>query len=217
MSPLTAARSMAFLSLAVVLLALRGLGVGRAEVAAARAALTAALSHASWLLSSPAVVLSTLVVWGAVGIVAGSIAHQLRWGAFRTTMSLLAAAGLAVAVSVTLLERLRFGPPGPLYVRSCEAGSTLLATDVDAVLNWLPLVPLGFFLALASRRPMLTAVTVAGVAVGIEATQAVTGLGACQESDVIRNAAGGLAAVAGAVAVSVAGSIVMTVPETGER
>lgn len=156
--------------------------------------LDAALAHATWLLTLPAVVVPAAVASVVLGTIAVAGGRLLRWDAGRIVGAVLAGVSLAMALSVTLFERLHFARSGPLGFRGCEPGSALGATDVDALLNWFPLVPFGFFATLATRRPAVGAGLSLATAVAIELTQSYTGLGGCQTADIVRNALGGVAA-----------------------
>lgn len=124
-----------------------------------------------------------------------------------------AAGGAALAlIGVADLTVLR---PGLLHAHAewSRVATACVLTDpsslrAESVLNIALFVPVAFCAVLALRRPMPAAVGVLAVvavvagasalSLGIEATQAAYGIGACDSSDVVHNVLGaGLGAVAG--------------------
>lgn len=132
----------------------------------------------------------------SVGVVAGGLllgalalglAYLLGWG---KVPAVLAGFSLALALSVTLV-RPNLGADVPLGnpLAVCVPGTFSLSGD-QAVLNFLMLMPLGFFGVLATRRPLLVALGCASVSAGIELTQAILDLGVCDGQDFVNNSVG---------------------------
>lgn len=63
-------------------------------------------------------------------------------------------------------------------------------TSAEAVLNLLLFVPLGLSATVVFGRPGAVAVALAGLAVVLEATQTLAGIGVCESVDVVRNVIG---------------------------
>jgi hypothetical protein len=147
-----------------------------------------------YLTSRPDVTAALLVggvVLGALALLAASL---FRWG---KTASVLAGVSLALALSVTLVRPFWGGLrlDDPLQV--CVSGSFSLAAG-GALLNFVMLMPLGFFGVRATKRPLLVAIGCVSVSAGIEIAQAVFELGVCDGQDFTNNSVGGvLATVAG--------------------
>jgi hypothetical protein len=147
-----------------------------------------------YFLSKPDVTAALLVgglVLGALALVA---AHLFRWN---KPASALAGVSLALALSVTLVRPywgdVRLGDP----LRMCVPGH-FSVTAGEALLNFVMLMPLGFFGVLATKRPLLVAMGCVSVSAGIEITQAMFELGVCDGQDFMNNSVGGvLATVAG--------------------
>ncbi|MFC0546770.1 VanZ family protein [Kutzneria chonburiensis] len=147
-----------------------------------------------YFLSKPDVTAALLVgglVLGALALVA---AHLFRWN---KPASALAGVSLALALSVTLVRPywgdVRLGDP----LRMCVPGH-FSVTAGEALLNFVMLMPLGFFGVLATKRPLLVAMGCVSVSAGIEITQAMFELGVCDGQDFMNNSVGGvLATLAG--------------------
>jgi VanZ family protein len=133
-------------------------------------------------------------VFGTVilGVLAWLLAGRLGW--FRWA-AVLAAAGLAMALAVTLVRHGGHLPTGedPLY--RCVSGKFSLRSETSQ-LNFLMLMPFAFFGTVATRRPFSIAICAALLSAGIEITQALTGLGVCDKQDFLNNTIGALIAVA---------------------
>ena len=123
------------------------------------------------------------LVLGALALIA---AHLFRWN---KVASVLAGFSLAMALSVTLVRPFSGDVrlADPLLV--CVPGSFSLATG-GPMLNFVMLMPLGFFGVLATRRPLLVAMGCVSVSAGIEITQAVFELGVCDGQDFLNNSVG---------------------------
>ncbi|HTI23587.1 MAG TPA: VanZ family protein [Kutzneria sp.] len=147
-----------------------------------------------YFLSKPDVTAALLIggfVLGALALVAASL---FRWS---KPASALAGVSLALALSVTLVRPywgdVRLGDP----LRMCVPGH-FSVTAGEALLNFVMLMPLGFFGVLATKRPLLVAMGCVSVSAGIEITQAMFELGVCDGQDFMNNSVGGvLATVAG--------------------
>jgi hypothetical protein len=144
------------------------------------------------MLSRPAVFAAELLGTLILGVLAWLLAGRLGW--FRWA-AVLAAAGLAMALAVTLVRHGGHLPTGqnPLYL--CVSGAFSLHSETSQ-LNFLMLMPFAFFGAIATRRPITIAVCSAALSAGIEITQALTGLGVCDKQDFLNNTVGALIAAA---------------------
>ena len=144
------------------------------------------------MLSRPGVFVAE--VFGALilGVLAWLLARKLGW--YRWA-AVLAAAGLAMALAVTLVRHGGHLPTGedPLY--KCVSGQFSLHSETSQ-LNFLMLMPFAFFGTIATRRPLSIAIASAVLSAGIEVTQALTGLGVCDKQDFLNNTIGALIAVA---------------------
>jgi VanZ family protein len=144
------------------------------------------------MLSRPGVFAAEVFGTVVLGVLAWLLARRLRW--YRWA-AVLAAAGLAMALSVTLVRHGGHLPTGenPLY--RCVSGKFSLGTETSQ-LNFLMLMPFAFFGTIATRRPFSIAICGALLSAGIEITQAFTGLGICDKQDFLNNTIGALVAVA---------------------
>jgi hypothetical protein len=146
-----------------------------------------------YLTARPDVTAALLLGGLVLGALALLAAHVLRWNKIA---SVVAGFALALALSVTLVRpfwgELRLGDP----LRACVPGVFSIAGS-GALLNFVMLMPLGFFGVLATRRPLLVALACVSVSAGIEIAQAVFELGVCDGQDFLNNSVG--AAVATAV------------------
>lgn len=151
--------------------------------------------YANALLRNPATRVGLAVTFVLSALLTIPIARRLGWSTFGTGLSLV---GLGGAISVTLVNRIwRMGVNWDLdAVSQCLSRAADSPDPIEARLNLVLLVPLGLGIYLASRRIVLSAAVVVVVSVLLESLQAFSGLGQCQPSDVLRNATGGLAAVA---------------------
>jgi VanZ family protein len=144
------------------------------------------------MLSRPGVFAAEVLGTVILGVLAWLLARRLGW--FRWA-AVLAAAGLAMALAVTLARHGGHLPTGenPLYL--CVSGQFSLHSETSQ-LNFLMLMPFAFFGTIATRRPLSIAVGSALVSAGIEVTQALTGLGICDKQDFLNNTIGALVVVA---------------------
>ena len=146
-----------------------------------------------------------------LAVVLGPVAWMLatRWGGVRIAATAAAVALIGVA-DVTVLR------PGLLHAHAdwSRIATACVVTDpgwlsAETVLNVALFVPFAFLAVLAFGRALpalFGAVAVvfgsSCLSLGIEATQAAYGIGACDSSDVVHNVLGaGLGAVAGLVVV----------------
>jgi len=147
-----------------------------------------------YFLSKPDVTAALLIGGLVLGALALFAAHLFRWS---KAASALAGVSLALALSVTLVRPywggVQLGDP----LRMCVPGH-FSVTAGEALLNFVMLMPLGFFGVLATKRPLLVAMGCVSVSAGIEITQALFELGVCDGQDFMNNSVGGvLATVAG--------------------
>ncbi|MFN8125925.1 MAG: hypothetical protein U0R64_05390 [Candidatus Nanopelagicales bacterium] len=153
---------------------------------------TTTVDTASWYFRTPESWL-TLALVAVVGYaVAGPIARSSGWNVWGTRVALW---GLGGALVPTFVARLGYYD---LHLDLAAGCSPVLEdwVSVNSLLNLALLVPLGAGLAWASRSLLVSAAGVVTVAVAIEVGQALSGLGACERGDFLRNALGGLAAAA---------------------
>lgn len=143
------------------------------------------------ILSRPGVLIAVILGTVVLGILAWLLAGAVGWNRWA---AVLAAAGLALALSVTLVRpsgHLPYRVGNPLAL--CMHDSFSLQGGLQ-LLNLAMLMPLAFFGTLATRRPISIALSCAAVSAGIEITQALTGLGICQEQDFLNNSIGAIIA-----------------------
>lgn len=143
-----------------------------------------------YLTSRPDVTAALLLGGLVLGALALLAAHLFRWG---KTASALAGVSLALALSVTLVRpywgEVRLGDP----LQACVPGHFSVSAG-GALLNFVMLMPLGFFGVLATKRPLLVAMGCVSVSAGIEITQALFELGVCDGQDFMNNSVGGVLA-----------------------
>jgi hypothetical protein len=146
------------------------------------------------MLSRPGVFVAE--VFGALilGVLAWLLANRLGWIRWA---SVLAAAGLAMALAVTLVRHGGHLPTGENPIYRCVSGKFSLHSETSQ-LNFLMLMPFAFFGTIGTRRPVSIAIAGTLLSAGIEITQALTGLGVCDKQDFLNNAIGALIAVGAA-------------------
>ncbi len=156
------------------------------------------------IMGQPGVLAAFLLCSVLLGGVVWLLAGALGW---RRVPAAVAAAGLALAVAVTLVRSGGHLPdPNTNPVALCLRDPFSLHGGLE-VLNFLMLMPFAFFGTLATRHPIAMMVAAAVVSGGIELAQAWTGLGICQKQDFLNNTIGAVIAAGIAWAVlSVAGS-----------
>lgn len=144
------------------------------------------------MLSRPSVFAAEVLGTVILGVLAWLLAGRLGWSRWA---AVLAAAGLAMALAVTLVRHGGHLPTGqnPLYL--CVSGQFSLHSETSQ-LNVLMLMPFAFFGTIATRRPFSIAIGSALLSASIEITQALTGLGICDKQDFVNNTIGALIAVA---------------------
>jgi hypothetical protein len=112
--------------------------------------------------------------------------------------AVLAGCSLALALALTVVRPLGHFPTGGLSplatLRVCTVGSFSLAEPYQE-LNVLMLAPFAVFGTLATRRPLLVAISSMLVSASIEYVQGATGGGECQLRDIAHNTLGGVLAV----------------------
>jgi hypothetical protein len=116
--------------------------------------------------------------------------------------AVLAGCGLALALALTVVRPFGQFPAGGLSplatLRVCTVGSISLVHLYEE-LNVIMLVPFAIFAALATRRPLLVAVSSMLISAFIEYVQGATGGGECQVRDIVHNTLGGVLGVLVAV------------------
>ena len=123
------------------------------------------------------------------------LVRRAAWPLGRRALAVAAALGLAIFPAMTLARR-----GIELRMPSCEWGWGITLITPEQLLNFVLLVPAGFFAGWALRRVWPVAVVALCLSAGVEGVQAVFGLGSCQTGDVVRNVAGAvLAAFEGTV------------------
>lgn len=149
------------------------------------------LPYAETLLRSPSARAGLAVTILLSFLLAPPIARRLNWSSFGTGLSL---AGLGAALSLTIVNRL--GRKDLIWelseIAQCFSWAPRGWIGPEALLNMLLLVPLGIGLYLGSRSFVLSSSLIIGAAILIESSQAITSLGLCQPSDIVRNVTGGL-------------------------
>ena len=143
------------------------------------------------MLSRPGVFVAE--VFGAVilGVLAWLLAKRFGWIRWA---SVLAAAGLAMALAVTLVRHGGHLPTGENPIYRCVSGKFSLHSETSQ-LNFLMLMPFALFATIGTRRPFTIAILSTLLSAGIELTQALTGLGVCDKQDFLNNTIGALIAV----------------------
>lgn len=110
----------------------------------------------------------------------------------------LAFFGAGLSLVPTLVARIGYFDfsPGLDPARACSTGLGTSWLTVEELLNTSLLIPLAVGLLWASRNLWVTAAAVVVWGSGIEILQAFTGLGACEQQDVLRYTTGALGTVA---------------------
>jgi hypothetical protein len=139
------------------------------------------------ILNQPGVLAAFVLLCALFGVGTWLVARALGWHRLFAT---LAAAGLSLAVAVTLVRPGGHLPdPGTNPVAMCIRDHFSLHGGLQ-VLNFMMLMPFAFFGTLATRRPITLAVVSTALSAGIEITQAWTGVGVCQKQDFLNNSVG---------------------------
>lgn len=148
-----------------------------------------------YLLGSPLSRLAVVAVLLVGFLGAVPLAAALRWNVWGTRIALWGFGGALIPTFVHRIGMLDAGVDLGA-VGTCLDSISPTWLDPSSIANLLLLVPFGVGLLLASRSVMLAALAVIVVGLGIEIGQQVTGLGACERGDLIRNVGGALVAVA---------------------
>ncbi len=149
------------------------------------------LESVAWFYRTPELRFAFLAVL-VIGLVAARpLSTLLRWDLWGTAVTLW---GLGGALIPTFVSRLGYYDLRLDLSSGCTAGTDLWISE-DSLLNLLLLAPFGVGVVWASRSALVGVVAVVTLGVGIEVGQAVSGLGACERGDLVRNVLGGLAAV----------------------
>ena len=146
----------------------------------------------AWFYRTPEARLAVLAVLTLGPVLAWPLAHWLHWNLWGTVLVVW---GLGGALVPTFVSRLGYYDLRLDWSAGCAPGTDQWATE-DSLLNLMLLVPFGVGLVWASRSALVGVIGVITVAVGIEIGQAISGLGSCERGDLVRNALGGLLAVA---------------------
>jgi hypothetical protein len=146
------------------------------------------------MLSRPGVFAAEVLGALILGLLAWLLATRVGWIRWA---SVLAAAGLAMALAVTLVRHGGHLPTGENPIYRCVSGTFSLHSETSR-LNFLMLMPVAFFGTIGTRRPFSIAIASALLSAGIEITQALTGLGVCDKQDFLNNTIGALIAVGAA-------------------
>ena len=147
------------------------------------------------IMNQPGVLAAFVLLCGLFGVGTWLAARAFGW---HRLFAMLSAAGLALAIAVTLVRPGGHLPdPGANPVAMCLRDHFSLHGGLQ-VLNILMLTPFTFFGVLATRRPVVLMVVAAMLSAGIELTQAWTGLGVCQKQDFLNNTFGAVAAAVAA-------------------
>lgn len=129
-----------------------------------------------------------------------------RWG-WRPLPTLLALLSLLAALTLTLIPKGWYGNHRslaqclPADAAGWAAAAGTVGHGMESCLNIAMLVPLGFFLVLASRRVVWPAALMVALPAAIELTQVVIPGRECSPADWYANALGGLLGVAVAAVV----------------
>jgi hypothetical protein len=159
--------------------------------------------HIDTLFRNPSV-LATIAVGVVVALLAAAAVRSRR------LLTALAGMSLAVVLGVTLVpaggwQRLAV-ERNPLHsiavnVRPADGDLTAWLRSGDGPLNVALFVPLGFFLALLLRRPVLAAAAAVALSLAIECYQASLTTRVGSFADVVANGLGALVGAAGALLV----------------
>lgn len=139
-----------------------------------------------------------VLAFGAV-VLAAPIARRLDANRWLTTAALLS---IALIVGVTLGNRaisgnsVGFGNPTFACLETGNCWERIFVIDLLWRLNVLLFAPAGLFVALATRRALVTGVVLIAMSACIEVAQGLFGLGAPDPGDLIANSVGGVAGAA---------------------
>lgn len=150
---------------------------------------------AQYLLATPLSRLALVAVLIMGFLVAAPIASWWGWNVWGTRLALWGLGGALIPTFVYRVGTLDAGVD-LTSVETCISTVSEVWLDPNSIANLLLLVPFGVGLLLASRSVLLSVVSVVALGVAIEVGQQVTGLGACERGDLIRNVGGALAAIA---------------------
>ncbi|MCH9816002.1 MAG: VanZ family protein [Actinomycetia bacterium] len=152
-------------------------------------------TQVAWHFGHTAVQVAICVFFLAGLALGPPLARRLGW---RPSGTVLAIWGLGGALSVTFISRIGRHDfvLDPATVGQCLSGLSKPWLSPDSVLNLVMLLPLGAGLMLASRRYSVAITGVVALAVWIELSQGLSGLGACERGDIVRNTIGGLVGLA---------------------
>lgn len=147
-----------------------------------------------YFFGSPQSRLALLLVL-VVGLIATvPLARFLGWNRWGTLIAVWGLGGALIPTFVTRIGSL----DAVIDVRAADDCISAISGDwlePESLGNVLLLVPFGVGLVVASRSLVLALESIAALGLAIEIGQQVTGLGACERGDLIRNIGGGVAAV----------------------
>ncbi len=148
----------------------------------------------NYLLGTPLTRLALVLVVLLGFLLGGPIADHLGWNKWATRLTLW---GLGGSLIPTFVFRIGlFDITWDVRaVNDCLSTIAPSRTDPDSLANLLLLVPFAIGLTWASRSGWVGAGGVMLLGLAIEVGQQVTGLGACERGDLVRNIGGGLVAV----------------------
>jgi hypothetical protein len=165
---------------------------------AVRTDLSVLLATVANLLATPLVAAGVLLGTVSLGLGALLAARRWRW---RPVPAVLAGASLGVVLGVTLSRRRSDFDPTSGITGLDEPVCLLNGFSVDGgneLLNVLLFVPLVFFAAFATRRPVSVLGAGVGLSALIELVQTMTARGVCETQDLLNNAVGALVAAVAA-------------------
>lgn len=155
---------------------------------------SAELDTAKAILTQPGVLAAVVVGSAVIGVLAWLLGARRGWSRLAAA---LAGCGLAVALSVTIARPGVLDTSGqdPGALRACLRTPFSLSSVQDK-LNLVMLMPFAFFATLATRRALPVMACCAVLSGGIEAFQAVSGIGVCEANDWYTNTLGAVLAAA---------------------
>lgn len=148
-------------------------------------------------------------------LAAATAAPLSRWSGWERRGISLALFGAGLSLVPTLVARIGYFDFSPGFdpARACSTGVGTAWLTVEELLNTSLLIPLAVGLLWASRSLWVTAAAVVVWGSGIEILQAFTGLGACEQQDVLRYTTGALGTVVVIAALALAAAPERTAPE----
>lgn len=153
-----------------------------------------AAGYVRWTFASPWSIAALAVVVITAVKVAPGLARRFGWDAIGTAVMLL---GVGLALIPTVVARLnRPLDFDPVAVPPCDGPVAQSWLNPDQVLNVALLLPAAAGAVWATRRVVAGVGLTALLAVGIERLQSATGLGVCEQQDMLGYLAGGIGGAA---------------------